>query len=196
MKNENHQSITHHPYFWGFVIGVFVLLSVAVAGPLVFRAYADMSSAHDEAIQVKNTAITQAIIDRDYNTWNSLVTDPKIKAGVNSANFDQFAEAYVLLQQGRLEEADVYKKQVGLKVAQRVSVEKSNAIREALADNNYNAWSNIVGPVIASQVPSEKFDTYAESVLLLDAGFVSRASKTQVNIGMREGYGYTSSSHE
>lgn len=196
MKEKNHESITKHPYFWAFVVGVFVLLVIAVAGPLVFKAYADMSFAHDEAIQVKNAAITQSIIDRDYATWDSLVTDPKLKAEVNSSNFSQFAEAYTLLQEGRLEEADVYKRFLGLKEAQNISIEKSDAITKALQSNDYRSWNTIVGPQKAAQVSSEQFTEYAKSALLLESGFVSKANKVQVKYGLREGYTYTSSSHE
>jgi hypothetical protein len=193
MNDNNQHHLTKHRHFWLFVIGFFVLVSIAAAGPLVYKAYADLASAHDIAVQTKNAQITQAIVSRDYNTWSQLVTDPKLKAEVNSANFNNFAEAYTLLQVGRLEEADVLKKQLGLKEQQNVSVVKSSKITEALADKDYNAWRNIVGAEAAAKVSPAQFETFAKAALLMDAGLVSRAAKLQVFSGMKSMPEYSSS---
>lgn len=196
MKEKKRQSITQHPYFFGFVAIVFLLLSVAVVGPLVFSAYADRNEVIDSQIQIKNAAITQAIINRDYQAWDALVNDPKLKATINQANFAQFAEAYTLLQTGRLEEADVYKKSLGLKEEQGTSAEKSIAITRALQNKDYNLWAQLVGPQKASQVSADRFSDYAISALMLESGFVAKSSKYQAKTGFKRPLTPVSSSHE
>jgi len=193
MNENNQHHLTKHRHFWLFVIGFFILLSIAAVGPLVYQAYADLTSAHDIAIQTKNAEITQAIVSRDYNTWSQLVADPKLKAEVNSANFNNFAEAYTLLQVGRLEEADVLKKQLGLKEQQTVTVVKSAKITEALERQDYTAWSKVVGTEAASKVSVSQFETFAKAALLMDSGLVSKAAKLQVLSGIKTMPDYSSS---
>lgn len=195
-KNDSHQSITRHPNFWVFVVVGFMLLSIATAGPLVFKAYADMSSARDSIVQVKNAIMAQAIIDNDYDTWNSMVTDPRIKSEVNKSNFSQFTEAYKLLQEGRLEEADAYKRALGIKIAKENSAVKSSAIATALEDRDYKSWVKAVDPKTASKVPGDKFDDYVKSAALIEAGFISKSAKVKQITGLKKAYEYISSSHE
>jgi len=102
MSEQKQMISSSHHRAWLFSAGIFILLVLAAAGPLVFKAFADMSSAHQAEVQSRNANISAAILDDDYEAWSSLVTDESLKAQINASNFDTFAEAYRLLQQGEL----------------------------------------------------------------------------------------------
>ncbi|NCA93491.1 hypothetical protein EOM82_09770, partial [bacterium] len=96
-------TLTKHYRAWLLSAGFFLLLAMAMVGPLIFNAMADLSSAEQAAIQARNAAINEAILNRDYNAWSSLNPDKSLVKNINADNFAAFAEAYSLLQQGKVE---------------------------------------------------------------------------------------------
>ncbi|MDD2680592.1 MAG: hypothetical protein PHE20_00640 [Patescibacteria group bacterium] len=175
---------------------IFLLLAVVAVGPLVYKVMADLSSAEAEAVQAKNAAISQAIINGDYNTWSSLVDDDKLKAEITAENFGAFAQAYALLEKGEVEVANIFKQQLNLKRTYDISMMKSAIISSAIAEGNYDKWRNAVGQDYAPEVTSGNFKGYADILQKINRGLLNRSSKIQINMGLKQNLNsYYSSSH-
>mgnify|MGYP001005616535 CR=1 FL=1 len=193
MSEQKQMISSSHHRAWLFSAGIFILLVLAAAGPLVFKAFADMSSAHQAEVQSRNASISAAILDDDYETWASLVTDESLKAQINASNFDTFAEAYRLLQQGELEAADLLKKQLALKEEFQVTNAKSALIGDAIARRDYKAWRSLVGKDYASVVTDANFETYAKLVDASQKGKLNQATRLQYSLGLKTKLNYSSS---
>lgn len=183
-----------HRRFWLLSAVIFFLLSVAAAGPLVYKAFADVSSAHEQAIQLRNAAISQAIIDNDYDTWASLVQDEKLKSQINAGNFETFAEAYRLLEKGMIDEANLLKKQIGLKeeFSQKASV--SGKISLAIANQDYAQWRALVGEDYQSGVVrADNFSQYAKILKAASEGRFNQVVKGKIDLGIKQRLNYSSS---
>lgn len=193
MSEQKQMISSSHHRAWLFSAGIFILLVLAAAGPLVFKAFADMSSAHQAEVQSRNANISAAILDDDYETWASLVTDESLKAQINASNFDTFAEAYRLLQQGELEAADLLKKQLALKEEFQLTNAKSALIGDAIARRDYSAWRELVGENYAKVVNETNFTTYAKLVDASQKGRLNQATRLQYSLGLKKRLEYSSS---
>lgn len=162
-----------------------------IVGPVFVSAMITASQEKIQAVQARNAAINQAILSGDYNTWRSLIEDEDLKAKVTAANFSQYAEAYRLLQQGKVEEADLIKKQLDLKKQFQEAVSKSQLINEAVANNDYAAWRSIVGSA-EPQINEGNFSGYAKAYQLIARGNLKKADTVMKNIGVKNDF-YNSS---
>jgi len=169
-----------------FVIGaVFLFFCLLIAVPILVDAMLTMSAQRNLEIQQKNNVIAAAILNNDYATWSSLVSDEKLKTKVNASNFSQYTTAYQLLQQGKVEEADLIKKQLALKQNFVAVAVKSQEIDNAINANDYNAWRAIVGSDAESKVTSDNFTTYAEAYRLIKQGDLWEANKIKRTIDLK-----------
>ncbi len=194
MSEQKQMISSSHRRVWLFSAGIFILLAVAAAGPLVFKAFADMSSSHQAEVQSRNADISAAILDNDYEAWAELVTDESLKTQINASNFKTFADAYRLLQQGELEEADLLKKQLALKEEFQVVNAKSALIGDAIARRDYKAWRKVVGSDYALDVVnSSNFETYAKLVDVSQKGKLNQAARLQYSLGLKTKLNYSSS---
>lgn len=162
----------------------FLFLTSLTAGPVFVSAMITISAQHAQAVQQKNSAIDAAILNNDYNTWSSLVTDDNLKKKITAGNFSQFSEAYRLLQQGKVEEANLIKKQLSLKQSFANVAVKSIAIDSAINSNNYDAWRSIVGSQ-EPQVNAGNFGVYAAAYKLIEQGKLRQSSFLMQNIGVK-----------
>lgn len=175
---------------------VFLLLATAAAGPLIYKAYGEMTAAQEQALQQKNAAINQAILNKDYTTWSSLVTDSNLKKQISAGNFSTFADAYRLLEQGKLQEADILQKQLSLKEDFKATVAKSALISDAIANKDYTAWREVVGANEATTVTATNFDSYANILSSIEQGKLNAAAKAQYSLGLKQGATDYTSSHD
>lgn len=171
----------------------FILLCLVTLGPIFVKAMMEENAARTLAIQEKNMAIESAIVNNDYQAWSSLVTDENLKSKINSSNFSQFTQIYRLLQQGKLEEADIIKKQLNLKQDFMVVSTKSSLIDAAINNNDYSAWRSIVGASWEPAVNATNFSSYAEAYKLLVRGKLKQADILKQRINLSQKYDYTSS---
>jgi len=170
----------------------FLVLTALTAGPVFVSAMLTLSAQQAAEIQAKNSAIEAAIINNDYATWSNLVSDEKLKSQITAQNFPQFSEAYRLLQQGKVEEANLIKKQLSLKQQFQEVAVKSQMIDVAITNGDYAAWRSIVGSQ-QSQVTSDNFSDYSKAYAMLAAGNLQKADSIKRNIGVKENF--FSSSH-
>lgn len=182
-----------HRHVWLYSAIIFAFLVVVLGGPLVFRAYADISSAHQEAIQTNNAKKVQAIVDRNYESWASLETDPILKREVNAGNFNAFAEAYTLLERGKIAEADVVKRQLNLKQEYQIVATKSLEISSAIVNQDYEKWRSIVGPYESPQIDASNFERYASAISYVKEGKVNKAFSTLRSLNLKQGTNASSS---
>jgi len=171
----------------------FILLCLVTLGPIFVKAMMEENAARTLEIQQKNVAIESAIMNNDYQTWSGLVTDDNLKAKINSSNFSQFTQIYRLLQQGKIEEADIIKKQLNLKQDFVVVSTKSSLIDEAINNSDYQAWRDIVGANWEPSVTAVNFVQYAKAYQLLAQGRLKQAEVIRQRIDLRQAYDYTSS---
>lgn len=194
MPEQAKKSFSSHRRVWLFSAAIFFLLALAAAGPLVFKAFADASSAHEQAIQARNAAISEAIVNEDYNTWSSLVQDETLKQQINASNFEAFAEAYRLLEKGMITEAELLKQQVGIKEKMNKNAVVSGMISQAIVEKNYNLWRQAVGSDYAKDVvTADTFDQYASFLKDVERGNMNRAVRYQYNMGIKQKMDYSSS---
>ncbi|MEI6529632.1 MAG: hypothetical protein WCN88_04565 [Candidatus Falkowbacteria bacterium] len=165
------------------LISLIVLLAVT-SGPLLVYAVIRKSELRNAAIQAKNAQIEAAILNDDYNTWYSLETDENIKSKINQSNFHLYAEAYHLLQQGKVDEANLIKKQLSLKQDFEAVATKSIALDNAIEKGDYNTWRRIVGNA-TPQVNSSNFAQYAAAYKLIEAGRIKKAGSILIDIGTK-----------
>lgn len=183
---------THKKLLTFSAIG-FVLLCLVTLGPIFVKAMMEENAARTLAIQEKNMAIEIAIMNNDYQAWSGLVTDENLKSKINSSNFSQFTQIYRLLQQGKIEEADIIKKQLNLKQDFIVVSTKSSLIDNAIERNDYKAWRKIVGPNWEPAVTIDNFTSYTEAYKLLVQGRLKQAGLLRQQMNLIPTVDYTSS---
>ncbi len=174
-----------HRKFLLFSTGIFFFLAFLVVSPIFVEAMITLSAQRNAQIQQKNEAIEAAISNNDYETWSRLVTDSRLKAKVNASNFSQFASAYNLLEQGKVEEANLIKKQLSLKKDFDNVALKSNEIRSAIINNDYSAWRAAVGPDAEPKVDSSNFSDYAHAYWMIMSGNLSGSNRIKAEIGVK-----------
>ncbi len=63
----------------------------------------------------RHAAMEKAFETKDYNTWKTLMTGKgRVTQVINAQNFAKFAEAHELAEQGKLDEANKIKVELGL----------------------------------------------------------------------------------
>jgi len=194
IKNFKEYLSTHGRSLW-ISAGLFLLLVVVAIGPSVYHALADLSSLQSQAIQLKNVAITEAIVNNDYDTWESLVDDDSLKNEITAENFATFSQAYTLLEQGEIEAANILKKQANLKKTYQVVVNRSSQINDAIENGNYYVWRSVVGADYSPEVDYYNFRKYSEAVSKANSGSLNKASKLKLDLGLKQVIDYYSSSH-
>jgi len=64
--------------------------------------------------------ITEAIVNKDYEEWKDLIEEKvgnvRVTGIVNKDNFSKFAEAWQLARDGKIKEANVIRRELGLRV--------------------------------------------------------------------------------
>ncbi len=161
---------------------IFFVAVVLVTGPLMANAYLTMKAEQALKISMKNDAIEGAILKNDYKQWSELVNDDSLKSQVNETNFAKFSEAYRLLQKGRLDEADIIKKSLGLKKDFTTATQKSKAINFAIKSNDYAAWRGIVGENVEPSVNADNFKKYTLMYTLILKGQIDQAERVRYSI--------------
>lgn len=185
-----------HRKFLTVSAGVFFFLAFLAVSPIFVEAMLTLSAQRNAQIQQKNNAIEAAISGNDYATWSSLVNDNNLKAKVNAGNFSQFTNAYNLLEQGKMAEADLIKKQLSLKQDFAAAAAKSDEIRTAISNDDYDAWRVAVGSGVEPQVDTSNFHQYTHSYWLIMSGNISGANRIKRKIGVKPvvgGVNYSSS---
>ncbi len=171
----------------------FIFLCLVSLAPLFVKAMVEANAARDVILQEKNVAIEEAIMNNDYKTWSSLVTDKSLKSKITSDNFSQFTEIYRLLQQGKVEEANLIKKQLNLRQDFQVLTTKSSQIEGAIMASDYNAWRGIVGAGWEPSVTEANFAQYSNAYKLLSQGKLKQADILRQNLNLKAKFDYTSS---
>ena len=159
----------HHTV--GFVVGVFLVFLLLT--PVAAYGYLQIQT---KMVQEKNAAIESAVLNNDYKSWSSLVTDEKLKSVVDEKNFSQFAYAYDLLQQGNVKDANQIKESLGLKPTFTQTSEQSQAIKTAIESNDYNAWRSLVGSNTMTSINSDNFGSYVNAYEAASSGNISKAN--------------------
>lgn len=193
MSEQKQMTSSSHHRAWLFSAGIFILLALAATGPLVFKAFADFSSARQAEAELLNSQISAAILNEDYETWASLVTDESLKKRIDASNFSSFAEAYRLLQQGELEAADLIKRRLALKEEFEMVNIKSALIGDAIARRDYQEWRRLVGEDYARDVTEVNFENYAELIDFSQSGILNQATRLQYSLGFKNKLEYSSS---
>jgi len=175
---------THRKFLVG-TSAAFLFFCFLVIGPLFVEAMVTLTAQRNAAILQKNSDIEAAILNNDYATWSGLVSDTNLKSKITADNFSQFTNAYRLLQQGKVEEANIVKKQLALKQDFATAAVKSRAIETAIDSNNYEAWRTAVGSDIEPVVNSGNFATYVTAYKLIRQGNMWDANVIKRTIGAK-----------
>lgn len=175
---------THRKFLIG-TSAAFLFFCFLVIGPLFVEAMVALTVQRNAEILQKNSNIEAAILNNDYAAWSSLVSDTNLKSKITADNFSQFTNAYRLLQQGKVEEANIIKKQLALKQDFAAVAVKSQAIETAIDNNNYAAWRTAVGSSAETAVTSENFTTYVDAYILIRQGNMWDANLLKRSIGAK-----------
>jgi hypothetical protein len=94
----------------GLVLAGFLLSSEKA---LAYRG--DPSVQGPNYTEERHDAMTQAFENTDYNAWKELMQGKgRVTQVINEQNFARFAEAHKLALEGRIEEAQVIREELGL----------------------------------------------------------------------------------
>lgn len=157
---------------------------LAVIPPLV-QADISLRAIRDQEIQTKNQQIDYAILNNDYDLWRSLVTNEKLKEKVTRENFPQFAQSYRLLQEGKVEELDLIKKQIALKGDFEQTAEKSKMIDSAINSGDYNLWKQLVGSSRSNKVTEGQFGFFSQAYNFIQQGKLKAADLLKRKIDLK-----------
>ncbi len=108
------------------------LLALTLGLGLSGTAFAaqDFSKKSPGYSQVFDTQMTKVMMDNDYEGWKQLVLSKtgKVDPLITKDNFTKFAEAWKLAKEGKIKEANVIRKELGLKTSEVVkkAVKKSH----------------------------------------------------------------------
>ncbi len=148
-----------------------------------------------------------AIDNKDYATWKELMGDSPITEKITEENFDKFVEARQLMVDGKYEEAKVLREELGLQnkegfkkgwngmhKGEEFNKENFTAVKEAIANNDYNAWKNawqeLKGDdIMAEKITAENFSKLAESHNLMQEGKFEEAKQIREELGLNFGRG-------
>jgi len=96
-------------------------LTALVIGGVLFAPHTVFAYKGDPAVKGPNyteqrhTAMEKAFENKDFNAWKSLMTGRgRVTQVVNAQNFTKFAQAHELAQQGKTDEANKIRAELGL----------------------------------------------------------------------------------
>ncbi len=100
------------------ILGISVLaLGGAIVAPRIIEAYQGNPSVKGPNYSVeRHEAMTKAFANKDYNAWKKLVSsnNGKVSQIINQSNFNKFVEAHNLALQGKVDEANMIRTELGL----------------------------------------------------------------------------------
>lgn len=93
-----------------------LLLTGLVLTPELVQAYrGDPAVQGPNYSEERHTAMTQAFANKDFNAWKELMQGRgRLTQVVNSDNFDKFVQAHQYALEGKLEEANQIRAELGL----------------------------------------------------------------------------------
>lgn len=99
------------------ILGATVLtISGLMLGTTAAQAYqGDQSQKGTDCDPERHEAMEEAFENNDYNAWKELMSGKgRVTQVINESNFARFAEAHELEEQGKIEEANQIKAELGL----------------------------------------------------------------------------------
>jgi len=95
-------------------VSALALTAIALTPGLVNAYQGDPSIQGPNCTPERHQAITQAFTNNDYQSWVNLMEGRGVTRRINQANFSQFAQMHQLRQEGKTDEADQLRTQLGL----------------------------------------------------------------------------------
>jgi len=100
------------------VLGISALvLGGAIMAPKLVEAYQGNPSIQGPNYSIeRHEAMTKAFVNKNYNAWKNLVSGNKGRVAqvINQSNFGKFVEAHNLALQGKTDEANKIRTELGL----------------------------------------------------------------------------------
>lgn len=147
----------------------------------------------------RHEAMETALEEENYQAWQELMGDRgRVAEVVTEDNFAKFAEAHQLAKQGDLEGARAIREELGLNQGSRkgglnkkgrgMDSETRGAIRQALENNDYEAWKNLKPDrPCAEELSQEDFAELVEAHNLRQEGNFEEAREIQQELGLGKG---------
>ncbi len=100
-----------------YIIGIAALAVFLTAGAATVSAYqGDYTQKGPDCTSERHDAMELAFNDLDYNAWQELMDGKgRVTQVINESNFNRFAEAHQLAQDGNYEEANTIRQELGLR---------------------------------------------------------------------------------
>lgn len=99
----------------GGTLAVVMATAFAVSSAMAYQG--DYTKEGPDCSPERHIAMTEAMENNDYESWNELMADRgRVVKVINKENFAQFVEARRLGQAGDIEGADAIRKGIGLRV--------------------------------------------------------------------------------
>ncbi len=98
-------------------LSVFALLAAVMTVTSVASAYqGDYTKQGPNTSPERHEAMQAALTNTDYQAWQELMNDRgRVKKVINEKNFLQFSEAWRLAKEGKYDEADAIRQELGLR---------------------------------------------------------------------------------
>ena len=100
-------------------LGALAIIGIAGLSASAVFAYQGDSTGQGQNYSIdRHTAMEQAFENKDYNAWKNLMTgNGRVMQVVNKDNFNKFAEAHDLAEQGKTVEAQKIRQELGLSLS-------------------------------------------------------------------------------
>ncbi|MFA5318075.1 MAG: hypothetical protein WC323_01220 [Patescibacteria group bacterium] len=145
----------------------------------------------------QHEAMIEAIDNQDYAAWKELMGDNPITEKIIEENFGRFVEMHQLMKDGKFDEAKQIREELGLnmkmekhKMRGAESDADRQAIMDAVANNDYAAWKELMaGRPMAEEVTEEDFAAIVEAHQLMREGKFEEARQIKEDLGIGFGHG-------
>jgi len=128
------------------IMGLAMVLSLLLLIGVVSAYRGDPLVLGPNYSQERHEAMNQAFVNANYSTWFELMTStnrsPRVLKVVNENNFDSFIKARALLSEGKVEEANSIREELGLNNGQGQKRNENKSNRGQRGNKNNCPYSN------------------------------------------------------
>ena len=152
-----------------------------------------------------NQEMIDAIANKDYASWQKLMSEKsaKLVEFITEENFDKIVSLREAMESGDTETAKQLQTELdmpmfglektgrgmhGNMMVEKINSEDHEAIQQALENNDYDAWKNLMGDSpMAEKITADNFSKLVESHKLTQEGKFDEAKQIKEELGLQFG---------
>ena len=171
-----------------------VIATTAIVAGATYAYQGDFNKKGPNYSPERHEAMIEAIDNNNYSAWKELMGDNSVIEKITEENFAKFVEARQLMVDGKYEEAEALREELGLQNNRgfRKGMHKKNfdperqvAIMQVMENNDYATWKELMGDKpMAEVITEENFSKLVEVHNLKQAGKYEEAKVLWEELGL------------